>query len=192
MNLKRWLEDMPLERSLFFMMFGTVITGLLVFAATSFFLVNRIVARAFTEKLQANQTLFTDSVHNEILTGLDSEVYRKCKLFFQSSSVVSLQVIDAQGRDICRLTREPPPTLSRGAIALKTLVYFDEFRALPAATIRVAYKNNTGKNILWQSLLVLVGTIAGLALLLGFLGRFLSRSVAVPVQALAQLAAQPE
>src|SRR5690349_3788639 len=94
------------EKGLFLSTLFLFCLVLIIYAITSLVVVFRSSENSFKDKVNASQNLFVDSIKNDILTGLYSETYRKCKLFFNSGNVLSIEIVDTAGGKICKLPND--------------------------------------------------------------------------------------
>ena len=120
------------KNAIFIFTFSLFIIVFLIYSLASLFIVKKSLDTSFKEKIMVSQDLFADSIKHDILTGFYSEVYRKCKLFYDSGRLESLQVMDSSGIIICSFSSNSIFDPELGFI--KTHTFFDEKQTQIAST----------------------------------------------------------
>ncbi|APJ03378.1 sensor histidine kinase [Silvanigrella aquatica] len=173
------------RKSIFIFTFSLFCSVFIVYTFISYFLVKTTLEDSFKDKILVSQNLFADSIHNDILTGFYSEVFRKCKIFYESGGLDFINVTDSSGSKICDFKKENIRNSNLGLITSNT--YFDEEKKISAATISANYSDLGMRKVLNDCLFIIVFALVFIALLLSVFINYLSRYFALPVQKISQL-----
>ncbi|KAB8032102.1 sensor histidine kinase [Fluviispira multicolorata] len=173
------------KRAIFLFTFLLFILVFIIYALSTFFIVKYTLITSFKEKILMSQNLFSDSIKNDILTGFYAEVFRKCRLFYDSGSLKALQVHDSNGNVICNFPINKNITHSIGYI--KTNTYFDERRNQVASTTIANYSDLSIKDALMKSIYAIILIIVVTAIILAFFVNYMSKYFGNPVQNISYL-----
>lgn len=133
-RLKNTLSEITIEKA-FLMLSLLISTGLVLFFALGFSVVFQyIVGTVFKDRLQVTQNLFTQSLSQDLITGSNHEAYRKCKMFFSESDVMSVKILTSNDNELCALSKTAKNTLE-----MQSNIYFDDSKTNIAGTINVKY-----------------------------------------------------
>jgi hypothetical protein len=174
-------KNLSFRNSLFFFIFSLFC----IYTLISLFIVKQSLESSFKEKVVVSQNLFSDSINNDILTGFYSEVFRKCKLFYESGGLDFIQVIDSSGHPICDFKTKK--TLNSEIGLIKTHTFFDEKQKIIASTITANYSDLTMRKVLEKSIFIIIFTVILIAIILAFFVNFISRFFGSPVQKISKL-----
>jgi signal transduction histidine kinase len=136
--------------------------GFLIFGLTSYFVVNALVESSFVRQANVTTDIFTNSIRDDVLNGIESEVYRKCQSVLRNTLVVGILTKGLDDREICRTL----PKDQRGLLLLERSIYFTPGKPDVAGEVRVYYRNTLAQSILIRIGLLFLGTL--LVLILGY------------------------
>lgn len=133
-NFKESLSEITIEKAFLYLSLLITTALVLFFALGSSVVFHFIVGGVFKERLQVTQNLFTEGISQDLIIGSNQEAYRKCKMFFAESDVVSVKITTSFGDEICHLAKAADNTLS-----IDSKIYFDEAKSNIAGSISVRY-----------------------------------------------------
>ena len=164
-------------------LFGTIIT--LSLAGSGAYVLSKFgLNRVFDDRLRSIQILFSENISQDVVTGANSEVYRKCKSFLEDPSVLAVQVRDAAGSFICDLKKE---ALGANVRDIRTPIYFNEAKTDTAATVHIAYSGDDLQRLLNQSLALLTFFILLAATIQFLIARGISQFLSRPISSIAKI-----
>lgn len=166
-------------KALFLPVAGVVSLGLLVSFLVSSNLIRRTVSDSLAERFRTTQNLFVSNIESDLLNGAFSEVYRKCRMFFDDPAVESLRIRSQGGDQICDFRK---PSNGASGLSLSSEIFFDEAGAHLFGTVQVEYDDQLGSRLREQSLRVLLVTLLALLVLLLFASRIFTRRVSRPLE----------
>ncbi|KAB8037846.1 hypothetical protein GCL60_11775 [Silvanigrella paludirubra] len=178
LEIKRSFKNLSFKNSIFILAFSIFIITFLVYSLATFFIVKHSLDTSFKKNIIFSQNLFTDSIRNDILTGLYSELFRKCKLFFDSGRLESLQVIDSSGNVICSFEN----SILHDIGFIKTNIYFDENKSQIASTITTNFSYASIKEVLVNSIYIIIFIVIFISIILAFFVNIMSKYFGEPVQ----------
>jgi signal transduction histidine kinase len=132
------------------------------------------------DRTRLSQQLFTANITNDLLSGLDANVYGKCQSLFKDKSVLGIHVVAFQ-RNVCSLSKDG----WAGGQAVDTAVYFDSKNKNQAAAITVFYDKSYLHHFLLKFLIFSIATLALSTAFLMMLAIRLNRSLTKPIATMA-------
>ncbi|MDO8527104.1 MAG: ATP-binding protein [Deltaproteobacteria bacterium] len=162
---------------------------LLTFVATALFgifsqrLISQSVSTAFIEQIRSRQKLFAEQISQDVLSGADFEIYRKCKIFMSEKDVVKLSIPSLDGRELCDFKKD---NNGHHEYRVETPIYFDEKKNELATIIRASYSAAAADAVLFRHSILLLVTFLGLLLLQYLLGKKVSQILSSPITLLSK------
>lgn len=145
-----------LESSIFLPVFIFGLGFFLLFSIITYAIVEKSVEDAMYDTYQAGAQVFTDTIRQDLVMGLTHEVYRECKSFFNHQNVVSIDIVDSNGKTICSKANKSSNTYQ----AVTKKIFFGDEKKIIAATVEVKFYNAKGERLLFNSvILLLVSTL---------------------------------
>lgn len=184
-------KEIPLHLAITGLTLSIALLGLGGFALSASLVVDGILQKTTRENLGAAHSILADSMANDVMAGLDSEIYRKCRLFFESGGVEYIRVSNPTGHEYC-LFRIPDRHRRGDEVSLTTPIFFDESRSSIAATIETTHFVDGRRALLRKSLMILGATTFALLVLLVWPVRLVSRALSEPIRRLSSIMDLPD
>ncbi len=134
----------------------------LLFEATSYMVIHRLVFDSIEEQAEATIDIFTSSVRDDILNGFDTEVFRKCQSVLRNTLVTAIKVNGLDNRNICDEFKVD----GLKGFPLTREVYFNPQDKIVAGTVDIRFQSTLAGSIVRRILGLLVLTV--LLLLTGY------------------------
>ncbi len=176
------MEQIKKRRSIF-----DLILKYLLLISTAFFLSLILFTFVFIkefksyveERQKGYQLVFANSIRNDIHTGVEYNVYRKCQNFFNDPDIVSIKVIDIFNKTYCNLNK-----LTEVNFKWSIPIYFDSNNKEIAAHVEVEYSNLLIQKGVRRNLIFTFIIIIFLVLLVLYLKENLDKQVSNPLKIL--------
>lgn len=153
--------------------------GILFFSAfcmTSFFIIRGGMQDSLFSQSQSTLNIFAASIRDDIINGLNSEVYRKCTNFSEDSNVVSINISSFDGMPLCEINSHTDDS----TFLKSKSVYFDSDEKSEAAKITIEFKNSFKRKALLGISVILLACLAIAALFFWFfINGFMKRELKV-------------
>jgi len=164
MNKPRKLLRAKIHSPMVIIGFGSLIT----FALVTYVIVKSQVESSIQKQAQTLHAIFTSSIQDDILNGLDTEVYRKCSTVLSNSLVSEILVEGLDERILCR--EKKPDTIS--AFFVNESILFSRSERTVAGKVSIGFQNRILGNILFRIVFVLTLLLFILGCSYWFLSRF--------------------
>ncbi|WP_186645662.1 ATP-binding protein [Fluviispira vulneris] len=158
---------------------------LFIYSILSFYIVKKSLDYSFKNTIVVLQELFSDSIQKDILTGFYAEVYRKCKIFYDTGKLVSIKVIDSSDNVICEFSSKD--SLKHEIGFVKTHGYFDENHKHIASTTISNYSYFSVKTLLIKSIYAILICALLTTVIIIFLLNFISKYFGQPIYQISSL-----
>lgn len=133
------------------------VISLLLLGSLHYLLVSHEFEIYIKNHLKKYQRMYSDSIKNDLLTGMDFEVYRKCKGMFNDDEIQQIVVRRPfEEKEICKMSK-PAGDLKK--IKLSTKVFFDENRENVAAELEIVYSIHFFKILSNQAFYLFIGIL---------------------------------
>lgn len=133
-----------------------------ILGIASYVIIEKIVFNSVRAQAQSTTDIFTDSIREDILIGLDSEVFRKCQSILRDTLVASVKVVGLDERTICFQKN----IRSSEDLVLNRKIYFDPQKGRIAGSVEFVFNSSLGQVIVSRILFLIIFMIA--VLLLGY------------------------
>lgn len=174
-----------IKNRLFWISLALFCSGLVVYAITSLWTVQRLSNHSIHQRASFEQILFVDSIRNDVISGPHSEVHRKCEQLYQSGHVKFVQIEDGYGQTLCEISDgslvRPGPNL------METFLYSDPQEEQLALRVKVLYAAAPLQQIFSHSIWTLLSVIVGVAVALTFAFKKLVQHFAGPISELTDM-----
>ncbi len=169
------------EKSLFTPLIVGNALVFLVFAIISYAIIEKSFSKSIKEQVSTSASIFTDSIREDLVMGLEREVYKKCKSFAMNKNVKSIKVSTPANDRVCSISNKDP----RSDLSITRSVYFDEEEDSSAAQVTINFANNINQRFIISSMTVLALSFLVLIFLLSKAGRIFIRQKFKPISELA-------
>ncbi len=145
--------------------FPLVIISLVAFVILGvgvYYLFASVVDRGFQEQSNSTIQVFSNSIREDLIYGLDKEVYVKCQTLMRNKLVFAVSVIGLGGRKICNESQK----FSGEGLEKHSKILFDPGGDEVAGRVTIRFKNFLAKQLLSNVIASLVISI--LFLFLGY------------------------
>jgi signal transduction histidine kinase/CheY-like chemotaxis protein len=172
----------PLVRAVFLPIALITVSILVICGIVASVAINSAVSQAFDRQLNATQALFVENIRTDLLSGANSEVYRKCKKLLNDSTILGVRIILVGGDKVCDLP--PDGSVKARSVEVSSSLYFDLQEKSKAAMVSISYSNSLKDVLLIQSVVIVSGTILVLMVALFVFSLSISRKLTDPISAL--------
>jgi len=156
-----------------------VMVGLVIMATVSVLFLTKSISAFYVDEITVRQKLFTDQIWQDVLSGADFEVYRKCKSFRVNRNVLKIKVLGINDTEICSFEK-----LGHGSARshiIKTIVYYDREKTVKAGEVFVEYTFTSIDKIIRNFGIIVLATLLILLVLQYWVGNVISKSISKPI-----------
>ena len=179
---------MPNRRPLFKKLFsplaviGVLSCGLITLVGA--YLIQMNVFDSMAEQYEATSSVFVDSVSQDLIQGIESEVNRKCKALFSNPAVLSVYIVrEGNERPICDLSKN----VSSASQKITKGVAFGDTQGTLAGQVSIRFKKQIiTASIFWQYSFALFILSILVLIAYWFLSKHFIRKVLEPLKTLSE------
>ena len=134
-----------------------------VLGVVAIFIQNYALNRSVDKKATQITRLFSQGISQDLLLGADSEVYRKCRAFFESENIFYIKIDRQDGQIICDLSRKGKEIISH-IIDNSDIIYFDSSNQMVAGKVQIGFdvSNEVFVTLITEILVAVMVICAGL------------------------------
>lgn len=159
------------------------LTSLVIFALVSFLIIRNQIERSILKQAVTTIKVFTSSIHEDILGGLDTEVYRKCLSVLEDELVSEIVVTGIDERNLCQESKSEIET----SFVLNREIFFSPVENVVAGRIKIGFQNHIIQVILDRILALLGFLLFLLGIIYWLLSRFVLGSETKKIQDLSNM-----
>jgi len=149
----------------------------------TYFVVKSVVSVSIERQAETTIDIFTKSIRNDVLIGLDHLVFTKCKVLKKNSFIKSIRVVGINNHDICNMTdTSSPPDFSR-----LSELYFQTGGPKKAGYVHIGFGNNILGRLVINFSLILLLSLATLLFGYWFLSVYFMKRETAPFTQLASM-----
>ncbi len=162
---------------------GVLSCGLITFVGA--YLIHMNVLTSMMEQYEATSSVFADSISQDLIQGIESEVNRKCKALFSNPAVLSVYILrEGNDRPVCDLSKGVAASSQE---VIKGVSFGDTQNTL-AGQISIRFKKQIiTSSVFWQYSFALLILSMFVLIAYWFLSKHIIRKVLEPLQTLSDV-----
>lgn len=144
------MKQSKLVHKIYFPVFIFSLVSFVVVIILTLLIVKDEVDRRLLSQFANTADIFTNSIRDDLINGLDKEINRKCNSLLLDPSVLSVMV-GRQNENVCKKTSERDK-----GVALQRKIFFDEDKEFPAGTVKILFSADVYSKILLRIVILIV------------------------------------